>query len=77
MRGRMGTGTDLAGWGGDGDDFHPHAHLYPIYSGSPVGKRLSTHAHFFILAHATWPINTVYSMMPLTTTIAYVQASVN
>jgi len=27
MRGRMGTGTDLAGWGGDGDDFHPHAHL--------------------------------------------------
>jgi len=27
MRGRMGTGTDLAGWGGDGDDFHPHARL--------------------------------------------------
>jgi len=25
MRGRMGMGTDLAGWGGD--DFHPHAGL--------------------------------------------------
>jgi len=25
MRGRMGTGTGLAGWGGDGDDFHPRA----------------------------------------------------
>jgi len=31
MRGRMGTGTDLAGWGGDGDDFHLHARLCFVY----------------------------------------------
>jgi len=28
MWGRKGTGTGLAGWGGDGDDFHPRAGLY-------------------------------------------------
>jgi len=30
MQGQMWTGTDLAGWGGDGDDFHPHAGLYCV-----------------------------------------------
>jgi len=39
MGGRMGTATGLAGWGGDGDDFHPHAGLY---SESEVHKILSS-----------------------------------
>jgi len=37
----MGTGTDLAGWGGDGDDFHPHAGLYTGGLTFTTGKTLA------------------------------------